>query len=70
METTTYWNNANQTEPVKMQTILVVYEGSVWPGVYANGKVNLYPEDFGAVQLSECFAWAALPYAPELIETI
>lgn len=64
MESTIHWNNTKQTAPISMQTILVIYDGSVWPGVYANDKVNLYPEDFGSVKLVDCEWWAAIPEGP------
>lgn len=47
-----------------MQTILVVRENQVWPGVYANQYVILYPEDFGKILLTDCDLWAALPEVP------
>lgn len=60
--TIVHWNDAKKTEPMGMQTILINYEGFVWPGVYANGKVTLYPEDFGTILLKDCMMWSALPH--------
>ena len=64
MKTTVYWNDAKRTTPTGLQTILVVYEDSVWCGVYANGIISLYPEDFSSVKLTDCDFWAAMPALP------
>lgn len=58
---TIYWYYPIERQPVGMQTILVRWGGIVRCGVYAKGRVSLYPEDFGTVQLSECDRWAAMP---------
>jgi hypothetical protein len=65
MESTIYWNDAKSTEPIEMQTILVIYDNCMWLAVYANGEVSLYPEDFGSVRLIDCDLWAAKPEVPQ-----
>jgi hypothetical protein len=47
--------------PDNLQTILIVYNGQMWPGVYANGRVVRYPEDYPPVALADCTYWCALP---------
>lgn len=58
---TVYWYYPGDRVPVGLQTILVDYAGCVRCGVYAKGRVSLYPEDFGTINLSECKRWAAMP---------
>lgn len=51
------------TAPAEPCTILVDFEGQIWPGVYANGRVQRYPEDFSPIRLSDCACWCRLPEA-------
>lgn len=64
MQTTVYWNDPKEVKPIKLQAVLVMYNGTVWSGVYANEKVTLYPEDFGVIRLTDCELWAAFPFPP------
>jgi hypothetical protein len=57
--------------PQHSKTILVVYNGVVWPGVFSlprpphrDAMVILYPEDFSPVRLADCDYWADLPERP------
>ena len=50
--------------PENLTVVIVVYNDLVWPGVYANGRVIRYPEDYSPIQLSECTYWCPLPRPP------
>ncbi len=49
--------------PVEFCSVLVAYEGTVFSGVYSNGLVSLFPEEFGKIKLVDCEWWALFPSA-------
>ena len=58
------WHNPKDQIPPNLIGVLIVYEGMVWAGVYAHGRVMRFPEDFLPVLLSSCQWWAAFPPMP------
>ena len=62
--TNLYWHTPKSRIPVDIQTILIVFDGQVWPGVYAKGTVVRYPEDFEPINFDDCEIWCALPEVP------
>jgi hypothetical protein len=57
--------------PQHVKTILIVYEGIVYSGVFSlpnpphrDAKVIRFPEDLSPVRLADCDYWADLPERP------
>ena len=59
--------------PDGLQTVLIVYEGTVYCGVFCpparphrDARVIRYPEDLSPVRLADCDYWSYLPPPPYL----
>ncbi len=59
----TTWYKSTEQKPLAVATIIVIYGGTAYAGVYspADDRVIRYPEDFVPVPLDGCERWCYLP---------